>query len=253
MILLCIIAFFIFIIFHFRLYLFLHPKDRLIVLMYHHINEKTNDGLSVDIGDLDRQFEYLRRKKYVSLFFSEIGRPVAKKIIITFDDGYKNNFDHLPDLLIKHGLKAVIFIPTHFIQHGYGSNVMMTFDEIRRLPTDVIEIGLHSHSHQNFRTLSLTQAEDDLRSNMKILDDEKIRYQKVFAYPYGKHVKAKGQKKIFFNMLKKLEIDFAVRIGNRANGMRNTNPFEICRIDIKGEDSLMRFKLKLMLGKLKFF
>lgn len=241
------------IIYHYRLYLFLYPHDRLLVLMYHNINEKSQDDLTVEIRNLDEQFAYLAKKRYNSLFFSEIHQSISKKIIITFDDGYKSNFDYLPDLLKKHGLKAVIFIPTHFIQNGYGNNVMMTFDEIRSLPTDLIEIGLHSHSHKNFTTLSLTQAEEDLKMNMRILDDEKIKYNKVFAYPYGRFIKVKNQKQMFFDMLRALDINLAVRIGNKANSLKTVNSFEICRIDIKGKDSLTQFKLKLLLGKLKFF
>lgn len=248
-----ILVFLLFIVFHFRLFLFLYPEERLTVLMYHKINEKASDSLTVDIENLDRQFAFLNKKKYSSLFFSEIHQPVSKKIIITFDDGYKNNFDYLPDLLARHNLKAVLFIPTHFIQYGYHDHVMMTFDEIRSLPPDLIEIGLHSHSHKDFSTLSLHEAEEELRMNMEILNDHNINFCKVFAYPYGKYIKNKSQKKQFFTMMKGLGIDFAVRIGNRINNSKTTNPFEICRIDIKGNDSITRFKLKLFFGKLKLF
>ncbi|WP_164463296.1 polysaccharide deacetylase family protein [Chryseobacterium sp. G0201] len=221
--------------------------------MYHNIHENSFDDLSVEVSNLDKQFKYLNKRKYTSIFFSEIHHPITSKVIITFDDGYKNNFDYLPDLLAKHNLKAVLFISTHFIQHGYDNNIMMTFEELRSLPSNLFEIGLHSHSHKDFRTLTMEQAEDDLKMNMKILNEEKINYCSVFAYPYGKYIKEKNQKEIFFNILKKLGINVAVRIGNKVNSIKTTNPFEVCRIDIKGQDSLIKFKLKLILGKLNFF
>jgi hypothetical protein len=44
-----------------------------------------------------------------------------------------------------------------------------------------------------------------------------------------------------------------LRIGNQINKFPFKNPYEIMRIDIKGEDSLLKFKLKLRFGKLKLF
>ena len=45
----------------------------------------------------------------------------------------------------------------------------------------------------------------------------------------------------------------AFRIGNRVNKFPFKNKYEIQRIDIKGQDSLLKFKLKLRFGKLKLF
>ncbi|MCL1670907.1 polysaccharide deacetylase family protein [Elizabethkingia ursingii] len=241
-----------FLIIYFRIHLFLSPKERLIILMYHKIGKHTQDSLTVEINALEKQFEYLSKKKYLPIFFNEIHASTKKKIIISFDDGYRNNYEYLPKLLKKHSLKAVIFIPTFFIENGYNDNTMMSFDEIRSLPSDLIEIGLHSHFHRNFRTLSPQQADADIKTNIEILKKNQINYSKVFAYPYGKHIREKKSKKEFISMLKQNDIHFAVRIGNKINHIYNTNPFELCRIDIKGSDSMLKFKLKLLLGKLKF-
>lgn len=244
--------FLIFIIVYFQLYLLFFPKERLIILMYHKIGKQSEDNLTVDINNLEKQFAYLSNKKYSSLFFNDIYTSVEKKIIITFDDGYRNNLEYLPKLLRKYSLKAVIFVPTFFIENGYEDNLMMSFDEIRCLPSDIIEIGLHSHFHRNFRNISLQQAEADLQTNMKLLSKHQIKYSKVFAYPYGKYIK-NGSKQSFIDMLKRNGIHSAVRIGNKINHIYNINPFELCRIDIKGSDSITKFKLKLLFGKLKFF
>ena len=48
-------------------------------------------------------------------------------------------------------------------------------------------------------------------------------------------------------------IKYGLRIGNRVNNFPFKNNYLVKRIDIKGEDSLFRFKLKLKIGKLKLF
>ncbi|MBK1898199.1 polysaccharide deacetylase family protein [Chryseobacterium paridis] len=243
---------FVFLLLYFRLHLFLFPKNRLIILMYHQVEKKSTDSLTVSLDNLEKQFKYLKDKNYSSKFFSDINIPTKKSIIITFDDGYKNNFDHLPLLLEKYNLKAVIFIPTKFIQEGYNNHPMMTFDDIRKLDPNYFEIALHTHIHENLRTLSPEAIEKDLEANMQILNHHHINYKKVLAYPYGKYPKRKKDRKIFFMVLEKLGIDFAVRIGNRVN-YYPSKKYELCRIDIKGDDSIEKFKLKLIFGKLKLF
>lgn len=251
----CIILFLllIFLTVYFRLYLFVFPKNRLIILMYHQIEKESHEDLTVSLTNLEQQFEYLNKKKYKSTFFSELNTLGKKSIILTFDDGYKNNFDYLPPLLEKYNLKATIFIPTKFIQEGYEDFAMMSFEDIRNLNKKYFEIALHSHNHQNFRNISTDFIKNDLEMNMQILDDERIKYTKVLAYPYGKYPKKNPEKEKVFSVLKNLGIEFAIRIGNKVNYFPTNQPYELCRIDIKGKDSLLKFKLKLIFGRLKLF
>jgi len=242
----------IFIIAHFRLYLFLSPKDRLIILMYHQIGNQPDD-LTVTPENLEKQFSYLRRKNYTSKFFKEIGRPSERNIIITFDDGYLNNFEYLPGLLEKYHLKTTLFISTNFIQEGYKQYAMMSFEDLRSLHKDYFEIGLHSHAHKNFRNITGNCIKQDLRTNMDILEKENIPYTRVLAYPYGKYPKEKDKQHQLFSILTDLGIQFAVRIGNKINSFPADPPYTLCRIDIKGGDSMIKFKLKLIFGKLKLF
>lgn len=242
-----------FVVLYFRLYLFAFPQNRLVILMYHQVEPETHEDLTVSLQSLEQQFSYLSKEKYTSKFFSELDTPTKKNIIITFDDGYRNNFDYLPPLLEKYNLKATIFIPTAFIEKGYKDFKMMTFEEIRKLDQKYFEIALHSHSHENLKHVSADFAEKDLKRNMEILEAQNIKYSRVLAYPYGKYPVKKSEKTNFFSILKEIGIDFAVRIGNKINYFPTWHPYELCRIDIKGKDSLIKFKLKLIFGRLKLF
>ena len=243
----------IFVTVYFRLYLFAVPKNRLTILMYHQIEKDSAEELTISPENLEKQFSYLSQNQFNSIFFSEIHKTCRKKIIITFDDGYENNAQYLPSLLEKYNLKATIFIATKFIQEGYKSYQMMSFEDIRNLDRKKIEIALHSHSHDNFKNSGLDFIENDLKENMIILDKERIIYSKILAYPYGGYPKNDQKKADLFLLLKNLGIEFAVRIGNKINYFPTKEPYELCRIDIKGNESLLKFKLKLIFGRLKLF
>ncbi|WP_288377367.1 polysaccharide deacetylase family protein [uncultured Chryseobacterium sp.] len=247
------VALAVFIVIYFRLYLLAFPHNRLVILMYHQIEKESHEDLTVSLQNLEQQFSYLSRKKYTCQFFSELTASTKKNIIITFDDGYRNNLEYLPSLLKKYNLKATIFIPTGFIQDGYKNYQMMTFDDIRTLDKDYFEIALHTHSHENLKNRTLDLIEKDLEKNMNILDAQNIAYSKVLAYPFGKYPNKEEEKNAFFSVLKKIGIDFAVRIGNRVNYYPTGHPYELCRVDIKGKDSIIKFKLKLIFGRLKLF
>lgn len=236
------------------IYYRLFSPNKLIVLMYHQIEEESNGDLCVSRKNLEDQLKYLSERKWETLFFRDLNNHhKEKKVIITFDDGYKNNEEYLPPLLKKYNLKATIFIPTRFIEEGYEDYRMMTFAEIKNLDSQRIEIGLHSHSHCNFKEQTLAFLEEDLKKNMEVLEANNITYTKALAYPYGKFPRKKEDKQTFFNMLDRLGITYAVRIGNKINKTPLKSRYELCRVDVKGNDSLLKFKLKLIFGKLKLF
>lgn len=241
---------------YFRLYLFLFPKNRLTILMYHQIDFTSDDDLVVTLENLEKQFSYLQKKNVISLFFSDLpkNKNRSKKIIITFDDGYYNNYLYLPPLLEKYNLKATIFIATDFIENGYKSYKIMSYEDLRNLNHNkYIQLGLHTHSHFNLSCLNSNEVKNDIETNILKLEKKNIQINKILAYPYGKFPKEKVLQADFFTCLKQLDIEYALRIGNRINYFPTKNNYLLNRIDIKGKDSLLTFKLKLILGKLKLF
>ncbi|REC73658.1 polysaccharide deacetylase family protein [Chryseobacterium elymi] len=228
------------------------------ILMYHKVLPEKKifgkDLLTVSTENLEQQFKYIKNN-YNTLFFNDLKAncQLKHKLILTFDDGYLNNLQYLVPLLEKYRLKATIFIPTELIpeKETDENREMMTFDEIRSLNPEVIEIALHSHSHKNYSQISLQEAADDIYKNMRTLEEKSIPFTKVLAYPYGKFPKKGEQKKEFFSILEKAGIISAVRIGNNIDYYPWKNKFEIKRIDIRGGDSFNVFKWKLRLGKIK--
>ncbi|MFU2051325.1 polysaccharide deacetylase family protein [Bordetella hinzii] len=93
------------------------------VLMYHHITP-AGGMIAATPQVFEAQIAALARAGYQSLSAAQFagylaGAPVpAKSVLITFDDGYLNNWVHAHPILRRHGMRAVLFLITGLI--GYG-------------------------------------------------------------------------------------------------------------------------------------
>ena len=168
-----------------------------------------------------------------------------------------NNYDLLIPLLIEFKLKATIFVPSKFVgdvnEWDKDSVEIMNTETLASLDPKVIELALHSHSHQNFRSLSINEIEDDLKKNINFFNSNNIPFEAVLAYPYGAYPKESQKYDELKTLLSSLNINFAMRIGNRVNSRKPKDPFMLKRIDISGSDSFWRFKTKVNKGRIKVF
>ena len=113
-------------------------KPRYFVLNYHNFSKYNNYGLRrgsiLDSGYADkfeRQLKFLQKHFnfcYPNEFF-QVDRNNKVCVLITFDDGYKDNYDIAFPILKKHNAKAVFFIVTNLI----GTKKWLWHDKVRYL------------------------------------------------------------------------------------------------------------------------
>lgn len=88
------------------------------VLMYHHVNEYRGDMVTISPGDFEKQMAYIKQNFNAIhlgefLSYAEAGKKFpARTCVITFDDGYYDNFVYAYPVLKKYSLKATIFVIT---------------------------------------------------------------------------------------------------------------------------------------------
>ncbi len=150
------------------------------VLMYHHVSPSPG-MITVTVEHFEDQLRWLRRHGYRSLSSAEFaghlaGKPVpSKSVLITFDDGYLDNWVYAYPLLKQYGYTAMLFLVTSWardgavrpflgqgelpdtpdhrecearIAQGRSDEVILRWSEARALQEDgVFEIHSHTSTH----------------------------------------------------------------------------------------------------------
>lgn len=236
--------------------------SRVPILMYHNVvsNSDLSLGLSISEAKLEEQFHYLAKNKYATFHFSELENCTnlpSKSVIITFDDVTENQLNFAVPLLEKYNLKATFFIPFKYIGKtdlwNNGTEKIMTLEQLKSLNSNHIELGHHSYEHKAYGSLTESEINEDFDKCYEIIQQSGLKVSPALAYPYGNFPKKGIANKEFKKVLEKNNIKFGLRIGNRVSSFPFSDPFEIKRIDIKGEDSLFIFKVKMKIGKLNLF
>ena len=229
------------------------------VLLYHSISaDGARDRLTVSRRQLEQQFDYLRRKGYTAILLSDLiaycdGKKTLppNPVLITFDDGFLNNVDIAYPLAKQYGIKINLFVVPVFMKQGrYREEPCLQPEDIEQLDPSLVEIGLHSYDHSNYTDLVPAEIAADLERCLYSLQQMGIPYQPCLAYPFGAWPRRKDEAQDgFFELLEQKGIRLAFRIGNRINRLPLGQKFLIQRLDIRGNESFLRFRMSMAFGK----
>lgn len=169
------------------------------VLMYHSIigskKEKGKHNIYVLQGDLERQLAYLHKNQYQTITFEDLAQnpqlDTHKKVILTFDDGYEDNYTRLFPLLKKYNFKAVIYLVTQEDHNSWGVKEgeprknLMTDMHIKEMSDYGIEFGGHTQHHPVLHDIDEASKRKEI-GHCKSDIEKKIGKEVVsFAYPFG--------------------------------------------------------------------
>ena len=170
------------------------------ILMFHRVNDHDSDCLSVRVRVFDEMLQILKNDYHV-ISLSELvnsvsaGREIEEgTVVITFDDGYKDNFSCAAPLLKKYGLPATFFITSRYIgtdrvfpwdQNNTSYNSVMNWDEVRELCRMGFDIGGHTLNHVNLGIVPIDEARREIVESKQGIETEIGRKITSFAYPFG--------------------------------------------------------------------
>jgi len=125
--------------------------------MYHHVNLHPEDPITISPENFESQIKYLKGSGYTPLFLSEMfshlknRKPApAKPILITFDDGFLDNWVFAYPILKKYAFKATVFVITSRI--GESSHVRPNFEDAvkgRVSQDEIPDIPPHEETKKN--------------------------------------------------------------------------------------------------------
>ncbi len=234
-------------------------KSDIKVLMYHHIlpekdiigTEWEGNSAVLSLEDFEAHMTYLYENSYTVLSLEEFHTYMESKnrnalpekaVFITFDDGYKSNFEYAYPVLKAYDFQATIFMITSMLAENtefYEPNRLQfaSRDEMRD-HGDVFTYGNHTHNlHRRddmgipyVKSKDIEHIQEDIDRSDQILSEYVNEENKAFAYPYGEYTWATQK------ILKKknYQLVFSTTPGD-INGW--TSPYKIPRYVIrKSED-----------------
>ena len=231
--------------------LFQSAKGGIPVLNYHQINDTEKNALTVNTEQFEAQMKYLSENGYTAITPADMldawenGTQLPEKpVIITFDDGYLDNYNHAFPVLEKYQLKATIFLISDYV-NTYPN--YLTWSAVQDMQqSGLIDFESHTLSHEELtKAPDLDEAKHQLTGSKQAIEWNLGKQVNFIAYPCGEYnddieqaTKDAGYRAAF-----------TVNYGLAEPG---EDPFILDRVPIFGSNShtLLRFKLRLTLAPL---
>lgn len=228
-------------------------KPEIPILMYHKIRDLSKDNPKfltwVSPTQFKNQMEWLYQNKYTTISFDTLIEDMeipSKSIIITFDDGFKDNYTNAFPILKKYGFTATIFLTTDYIgrtnewDKKFNELIfpMLSVKEIKEMNEYGISFGAHTCSHPDLRKLTKQEAEKEIRKSKTKIEELIGKPVTTFCYPFG----------LFNDETKQIvkEVGFKCACSVRIGPLRvKDDVYAIRRIPIYPQDNGWKFKFKI--------
>lgn len=234
------------------------------VLMYHHINPHRGDTVTVSPESFTAQMESLVQERIQTITVSELlafiegnYMPPARSVLITFDDGWLDNYVYALPVLKSMNLRAAFFlvsdrvkaasatprpvpisVPDHeaskaLLASGMAGKVALSWhliDEMRH--TGIAEFHPHSVSHRPCDDLAPQELEFELVESRRVLRDHFGEISPCFCWPYGRWNSSACEAAITFGYQ---------GLFTTVPGVVScsSNPFAIPRIEVREDTNLL--------------
>ncbi|RLC80728.1 MAG: hypothetical protein DRJ03_21120 [Chloroflexi bacterium] len=168
--------------------------QRVRILMYHSVADTPSYLHSVSPAAFEEQMRLLAtRYNVISLDrlverFSGEGTLPDNPVVITFDDGWEDNYTTAYPILQKYNLPATLFLVPDWIEARGGrpaEREYVTWDQVREMSRNGISIGAHTLSHRSLKRLSPEEIRRELVESKARLEEKLGQPVEFFAYPYG--------------------------------------------------------------------
>ena len=176
-------------------YFWLVPKYTVPILMYHSIGYKDGDSFFVSPENFSRQLDYISRKGYEVISLDELVSIIKdnksfkrNKVVITFDDGYKDNFTHAYPVLKRYGFPATIFLVTDLIgkKSSATEKEFVSWDDVIVMSHDGISLGGHTKTHVDLGLMTDERlAFEEIAGSKQAIEKRIGKPIDYFCYPTG--------------------------------------------------------------------
>lgn len=227
------------------------------ILMYHSIGDIPEDPYSVTVDAFREQISWLTDNGYEVISLSVLltcikagdYKNLRKKVVITFDDGYKDFVTNALPILAEHGATATVYLVTEMFEGNASWNKsgeheqLMSEDAARYIKSQGITLGSHTATHANLALLGYDELNRQLRDSQAVL----ARMGEMFfslSYPWGKWSNQ------VVNAVKASGYECALAVGERTR-LNTDNSFFLPRVTMTRDMSLKHFQSLLKRGRME--
>jgi len=174
---------------------------RVPILMYHYLSvppegaDRYRLDLSVAPDLFAAHLDRIQAEGYTTISFYELvahltqGAPLPDKpIILTFDDGYRDNYENAFPLLVEHQMRATFFVVTDFIDEARPE--YLAWDMAREMLAAGMSIESHSRNHATLRKRDNDYLIWQILGSLETLEYELGVRPRFISYPAGEYDQA---------------------------------------------------------------
>lgn len=172
------------------------------ILAYHHVVPEHSDTIlpwvynspfRVTVDQFDAQMRFLTENSYQIIGLDELWQQVHdkesakldqlanKSVVITFDDGWKNNIDYALPVLQNYGIKATFYI----ISKAVGEQEYMSWSDLEKMAAAEMDIQSHGHRHVALELLSDDECRFEFEYSKHLLESNLGHKISHFSFPLG--------------------------------------------------------------------
>jgi len=174
------------------------------VLMYHKVNDHWPNPTTVPTDVFEEQMGLLGELGYVPVSLDAVldhylrGAPLPPRaVLLTFDDGYRDNLQNAVPILRRYGYPAVLFVPIGFLDDARPlpheeslrllgiHNETVDWSELAELEAGGVRIESHGIGHRPLSELEPAEATREIALSKLRLEEKLGREVEAFAFVKG--------------------------------------------------------------------
>ena len=225
------------------------PSSEIRILMYHRVNpsiDLQDQRIAVTPEAFEEQMDWLvshgwegvsLQEAITQLRSHDISRN-KKQVVITFDDGFLDNYEYAFPVLKKYRMPATIFLTSCKVDKNPD---FLKKENVQEMFQHQVSFGAHTIHHHKLPTLISIEAWKEIYGSKTLLESRLEIPMDTFAYPYGHYNKEHRQMAIDAGFKAALSV---VPGGNSPH----QDLFTLKRTEIAFNDSLFDFVNKVQGG-----
>jgi len=207
------------------------------IMMYHHVADVTLPRAdTVSPNNFESHLQFLKKHNYNIISFDHYVEQASrgksfpyKTVVITFDDGYKDNYTQAFPILDKYGFTATFFVAPGDIANDQ-KNIYMNFEELKEMIQAGMSVGSHGMTQAYLPKMSQEKQDSEIFASKKKLENILGIPICHFAYPIGGFNRS-IKKRIYQAGYK------SASTTNRGYDKYNKDMYEINRIRFSDKDN----------------